>query len=153
MEERHSIWYNLIMALIPTPQSGQPLDYAYISKIVEQVNSLTTAYQSSKTNTYINDVSIKQQPMIQTVQKKVSTNGNSIKAGDLISNNITIGFKTTFNDIPTVAATYGTSGTEVKIKAFVSINSITKNSVNISVIAQEAGKFDGTINLIAIGRP
>ena len=143
------------MSLIPTPTSGQPLDYAYISKLVEQVNSLTTSYQSSKTNTYINDVSIRQQPMIQTIQKKVSTNGTSIKAGDLIANNITVGFKAPFatNNVPTVTAVYATSGTELKIKAFVSINSITSTSVNISVIAQEAGKFDGTVHLIAIGRP
>jgi hypothetical protein len=153
MEEHHSIWYNLVMAIIPTPQSGQPLDYAYISKIVEQVNSLTTSYQSSKTNTYINDVSIKQQPMIQTIQKTVSTNGNSVADGGLISDNITIGFKTSFNDIPTVTATYKTNGQDVKLKAFVSINSITKSSVNISVIAQEKGKFEGTVNIIAIGRP
>ena len=142
------------MGIIQPPQSGQPLDYAYISKLVEQVNSLTTSYQSSKATAYINDVQIKQQPLVQTIQRKVSTDGKSVKPNAVIgTGSITLGFKAPFYDIPTVTAVYATSGTESKVAAFVIINSINKNSVNVSVIAQEEGKFDGTIHLIAIGRP
>jgi hypothetical protein len=133
---------------IPVPQQGQPIDYAYISEIVNQLNSLTNSFGSIKTNTKIKEVETKQEPRISTAS--IAVTNNFAKVGDTYAApTMTI---TGFSKPPSVTATFKSSD-KTKIKAYAVITDITTTSISVTLIGQETGTIAGTIEVVAIGLP
>lgn len=146
MEEHHSLWYNLIMTAINPPQSGQPIDYAYISAIVNEVNSLRTDITAVKEMAYIKNLTVKQ-PMI---------SANSILFAESLEANaeskpITISFQKQFGDVPVVTVSFEPTGTSKKNAAII-VTEVTTSGAKAYVVAQAKGDYAGNINFIAIGR-
>lgn len=157
MAERHSLWYNLLMAIIPNPVSGQPLDVAYINSIVNEVNRLTTSTSTTNTRAYINDVQLVQNPRIAALHYPL--NNLSLDAGKNAS--VTIAYAASgqpnmFKDIPVVNATYQMGGTStLDNETILTIVSVTKTNVVIKVTNKSSKKvtLSGRIHVMAIGYP
>lgn len=146
MEEHHSLWYNFIMTAINPPQSGQPLDYAYISAIVTEVNSLRSDIVAIKEMAYIKTLTVKQ-PMISA---NIATFTEKLEANKE-SKPITLSFQKQFGDVPVITATFEPTGTSKK-NATIVITDITTSGAKAYLVAQDKGDYFGNIHFVAIGR-
>jgi hypothetical protein len=134
------------MTAINPPQSGQPIDYAYISAIVTEVNSLRTDITAVKELAYIKNLTVKQ-PMISA---NVVAFAETLEA-NATSKQITISFQKQFGDVPVVTATFEPAGTSKK-NGMVVITDITTSGAKAYIISQTKGDYSGNIHFVAVGR-
>lgn len=154
------VWYNYIMAILPVPERGQPLDVTYIYQIVKAVNDLSTQ-ASTSINKYVTvDTPNAGKQSVKTSEARVIggyvrvTNGETQTAGSGLT--FSYSFPTEFKFAPIVTATpvnNGTSSTNAGNDVVVTLSSVTTSSVEGSVKFNVGGITNIGINLIAIGIP
>ena len=154
------VWYNYIMAILPVPERGQPLDVTYIYQIVKAVNDLSTQ-ASTSVNKYVTvDTPNAGKQSVKTSEARVIggyvrvTNGESQTAGS--SRTFSYSFPTEFKFTPIVTATpvnNGTSANAGNNDVVVTLSSITTSSIEGTVKFNVGGVSNVGVNLIAIGIP
>jgi hypothetical protein len=153
------VWYNYIMAILPVPERGQPLDVTYIYQIVKAVNDLSTQ-ASTSVNKYVTvDTPNAGKQSVKTSEARVIggyvrvTNGESQTAGS--SRTFSYSFPTEFKFVPIVTATPVSIGnsSDAGKDVVVTLSSVTTSSIEGSVKFNLGGITSVGINLIAIGIP
>ncbi len=153
------VWYNCIMAILPVPERGQPLDVTYIYQIVKAVNDLSTQ-ASTSVNKYVTvDTPNAGKQSAKTSEARIIggyvqvTNGVTQTAGSSLS--FSYSFPTEFKFAPIVTATPVSTGTasDAGKDVVVILSSITTSSIEGSVKFNLGGVTSIGVNLIAIGIP
>jgi hypothetical protein len=137
------------MRLIP-PQKGQPIDYQYISTLVNEVNNLA----SSKTLSKVKDVSTQTEAVQISAQSKTVVSNENITPGYV--KDFVVEFKTSFKNPPVVTVTAQRSAntrSEASREVAVVIDNITTTSVTgkITFIGTSSGVATISLNVIAVG--
>jgi H-type lectin domain len=137
------------MRLIP-PQKGQPIDYQYISTLVNEVNNLA----SSKTLSKVKDVSTQTEAVQISAQSKTVVSNENITPGYV--KDFVVEFKTSFKSPPVVTVTAQRSANtrnEASREVAVVIDNITTTSVTgkITFIGTSSGVATISLNVIAVG--
>ena len=153
------VWYNCIMAILPVPERGQPLDVTYIYQIVKAVNDLSTQ-ASTSVNKYVTvDTPNAGKQSAKTSEARIIggyvqvTNGVTQTAGSSLP--FSYSFPTEFKFAPIVTATPVSTGTasDAGKDVVVILSSITTSSIEGSVKFNLGGVTSIGVNLIAIGIP
>lgn len=153
------VWYNCIMAILPVPERGQPLDVTYIYQIVKAVNDLSTQ-ASTSVNKYVTvDTPNAGKQSVKTSEARIIggyvqvTNGVTQTAGSSLP--FSYSFPTEFKFAPIVTATPVSTGTasDAGKDVVITLSSITTSSIEGSVKFNLGGVTSIGVNLIAIGIP
>lgn len=145
------------MANLPQPQRGQPIDYFYLSKIVETINALSKKasvnFTKSKIYTRAGDASSVNTAETMVVAKyQVVTSNEAVTAVSVRT--ATIDFGTTFKYPPVVTATIQSINQNNASKdAKVIITDVTTSRVSIIVNFDRNGTASVGVNIIAVGLP
>lgn len=146
------------MANLPIPQRGQPIDFFYISKIVETLNALSKKASINFTKSKV-DIGSGQRPIsVSTAETMVVarykniTNNKAVTATTSISESID--FDTTFKYPPIVTATIqSVNQTAASKDAKIVITQITTSKVTFTVDFDRKGNASIGVNIIAVGIP
>ena len=158
MVEWFSLWYNKdTLANLPLPQRGQPLDYFYISKIVETINSLSKKASVNFTKSKIhvpggNASSVNTAETMVVAKYQVIANNEAVTATSVKAD--TIQFGATFKYPPVVTATIQSINQNSASKdAKIVITEVTTSHVKISIDFDRKGTASVGVNVIAVGLP
>lgn len=132
------------------PQKGQPMDYTYISKIIDAVNNIAQTETMSKIKT---ETQKTQNLQIVGQYKEIAKDVN-VKQGDV--KNFSVDFGIRFRSAPIVTVTpQRASRTEASRQVSVVIDSISESAVSgyITFLGTDDGKATIGVNVIAVGIP
>jgi hypothetical protein len=146
------------MAIIQTPQPGQPLDLGYIATMAKAINDLSAEVSVSQSKYLTIDTKDNGQQSIRTSDARVIggyyevANNNTVNAGE--DRTFTYSFPSDFQYPPIVTATpisfrETSAGKDVSVL----ITSITSSAVSGIVRFNTSGNAFVGINLIIIGIP
>jgi len=146
------------MPIIPTPQKGQPLDVAYISSIVNEVNNLVSSTMPTESNmTTIKgagNVAPQKTPTLKSqvygVTATVVASGSSVNAGEDRPFEINYQFKYP----PIIVATpWNVGATDAGKNVSIYIKSVTETKANLVAKFSTGGNAAVDVNVLAIGIP
>ena len=146
------VWYNRVMAQIPTPDRGQPLDVSYIFTIANAINDLDSRVEASKNNfSQIAGQDTKTGNLRFFAQSIPVTSG--IKSNE--PREVTWNFPLSFAYIPVVTATpYNIGGNAAGGNVIATIKSITTHSVTCEVRFNKTDtETTVSLNIVAVGIP
>jgi H-type lectin domain len=137
------------MRLTP-PQKGQPIDYQYISNIVQEVNNIA----SSKTMSKVGETPLQTEAVQISAQLKTIVSNEKITPGYV--KDFVVEFKTSFKTPPVVTVTAQRSSdtrNEASREVAVVIDNVTTTSVTgkITFIGTSSGTATISLNVIAVG--
>jgi len=146
------------MAIIQTPQPGQPLDLSYIGTMAKAINDLSTQVSTSQSKYVTVDTRTEGTQSIRTADARMVggyyevVNNSTVIAGE--SKSFTYRFPSDYKYLPIVTATPITiTETPAGKDVSVLLTSITKSSVSGIVKFNTAGDASVAINLIILGIP
>jgi hypothetical protein len=146
------------MPIIPTPQKGQPLDVAYISSIVNEVNNLVSSTMPTESNmTTIKgagNAAPQKTPTLKSqvygVTAMVVASGSSVNAGEDRPFEINYQFKYP----PIIVATpWNVGATDAGKNVSIYIKSVTETKANLVAKFSTGGNAAVDVNVLAIGIP
>jgi len=140
------------MAIIPTPNRGQPLDIDYLAILATQVNNLTTLVgDASASFSSINDTSVKTSDL-KIFAKTVNVFSSTSKTdGDVVD--YTVNYPA-FNGFPIITASIVSGSTSsIGDDATVVFKQISSSSATFRVTFNTGGNLDINVNILAIGFP
>jgi hypothetical protein len=138
------------MSRLPTPQPGQPIDYSFINKIVESVNTLYT----TKTLSRVAEDPVPTDSLQVAAQFKTIISNEKISPGYV--KGFSIDFKTAFKVPPVVTVTAQRS-TDTRNQASrevaIVIDNISTTGITgqITFIGTSTGTASIGLNVIAVG--
>ena len=133
------------------PQKGQPIDYGYISNIVDAVNRIAETETKSRVATQeVNTQNLRIVGQYKTIVSNENVTQGYVK-------DFVVDFGVRFRSAPIVTVTPQRSGTKTEASRQVSIviDSISESSVSgkITFIGTSAGAATIGVNVIAVGIP
>jgi len=146
------------MPIIPTPQKGQPLDVAYISSIVNEVNSLVSSTMPTESNMTIikppGNATEQKTPTLKSkvygITTTVANSGTTVTAGQDLPFEINY----TFKYPPIIVATpWNVGGTDAGKNVSIYIKSVTETKANLVAKFSTGGNAAVDVNVLAIGIP
>lgn len=146
------------MSLVPSPERGQPLDVAYISKLSTAVNELATQVSSATYNYTSIDTRSDGKQSIKTSEARVVGGLVTVSTDSTVTAAQTKSFTYTFTSdykyTPIVTATPVNSGkTAAGEDVTVVLTDVTRSSVTGFVRYNANGQVSTVVNLIIIGIP
>ena len=146
------------MAIIQTPQPGQPLDLAYIGTMAKAINDLSTQVTVSQSKQLTVDTKTEGRQSIKTSDARIIggyyevANNSTVNAGE--DKTFSYSFGSNFQYPPIVTATpIAFTETSAGKDVSVLITSITKSNVTGIVRFNTAGNAYVGINLVIVGIP
>jgi hypothetical protein len=146
------------MANLPLPQRGQPIDFFYISKIVEVLNALSKKASVNFTKSKI-DIGSGQRPIsISTAETMIVARYKNVTNNKAVTSTTTlsesIDFDTSFKYPPIVTATIqSVNQTAASKAAKIVITQITTSKVTFTIDFDNKGNASVGVNIIAVGIP
>lgn len=146
------------MAIIQTPQPGQPLDLGYIATMAKAINDLSSEVSVSQSKYLTIDTKDNGQQSIRTSDARIVggysevANNSTVNAGE--DRTFTYSFSSDFQYPPIVTATpVSFRETPAGKDVSVLITSVTTSAVSGIVKFNTSGNAFVAVNLIAIGIP
>ncbi len=145
------------MPIIPTPQKGQPLDVAYISSIVNEVNNLVSSTMPTESNvTTIKPAGNAAEQKTPTLKSKIYGTTYSVAVGATVTAGEEKPFDInySFKYPPIVVATpWNKSGTDSGKNVSVYINNVTSSKATLVAKFATGGVATVDVNVLIIGIP
>ncbi len=152
------LWYNCIMAILPVPERGQPLDVTYIYQIVKAINDLSTQISPSTYKYVTVDTPTSGKQSVKASEARIIggyvqvTTSSTQTAGS--SKTFSYDFGTDFKFAPVITATpINIGGTDAGKDVTVTITGVSTSRVEGTVKFNTGGDTSIGINLIVVGIP
>lgn len=152
------VWYNYIMAILPLPERGQPLDVTYLYQIVKALNDLSTQTSTSVYKYVTVDTPNAGKQSVKTSEARIIggyvqvTSSSSQTAGS--SQPFSYNFPSEFKFAPVVTATpINIGNTDAGKDVTVTLTSITTSGIAGTVKFNIGGDTSVGVNLIIVGIP
>jgi len=146
------------MPIIPTPQKGQPLDVAFVTSIVNEVNSLVSSTMPTESNmTIIKGSGSSAEQKTPTLKSKVygittivANSGTTVTAGQDVPFEVNY----TFKYPPIIVATpWNVGGTDAGKNVSIYIKDVTATKASLVAKFSTGGNAAVDVNVLAIGIP
>jgi hypothetical protein len=142
------------MAQIETPDRGQPLDISYLSRIVQEINTVSAAVSNAANIAKIKFRDIATPSSVQVANTMFYAETQKINDGNLstqtTSNSVSFDFSGLFKTTPIV--TCSVSSVSGVSKLIPVLKSVSQNSCLVEVFSTiTEGTFSAEVSIIAIG--